>query len=272
MLAQLGIDEGFAKKIAEAPWETSKDGMYYANTEAWADQELVERYRVALSSGMLNQVINGTPADKPSVVDGVVYVPMSIAGKFGLKQDARVKGYARVENALLALPFQFYNFLFGALNKTTAAMAHGQVKNRALGAATMFGLAYMITAARTPDYIWDKMDIEDKMARALDMSGLLSIYSDLFYTSLHTSIAFGGPNITGGFIDPKYRQEKSLLDGVVGLAGAGPSWAADVAAGVYEFTSGNYGEGAKMLVREAPGSNLWFLKDQVNETTRGWGN
>ena len=40
------------------------------------------------------------------------------------------------------------------------------------------------------------------------MSGLAAIYSDIFYTSLHTSLALGGPDIGMGVIGQGYRQEK----------------------------------------------------------------
>lgn len=104
------------------------------------------------------------------------------------------------------------------------------------------------------------------------MSGLLSIYSDMFYTSMHTSLALGGPNITGGFLQPKFKQEQSATDAITGFAGAGPSWAKNMLSGVYSFANGDYGEGGREIVRNLPGSNLWFLKSEINQITRGWVN
>jgi len=236
------------------------------------NEDTVLRFRTALNSGVLNQIMSATPADKPLIVDGVAHIPMSIASKFGMKEDSIVKGYARVENGFLGLPFQFYNFLLASVNKTVGAIAHGQVKNRALGSAVMLGLGYMVTQIRTPDYVWNEMSVQDKFARSLDMSGLGSIYSDLFYTSMHTSLAFGGPNITAGLFSPKYNTEKSIADGVSGLAGAGPSWGLDMVNSMGVFLSGEYGEGAKEFVRNLPGSNLWFIRDEVNQISRGWAN
>ena len=54
----------------------------------------------------------GTPADKPIAVDGVFYVPMRIARLAGMKED-KVLGYARIEQPLMALPFQFYSYSCG---------------------------------------------------------------------------------------------------------------------------------------------------------------
>jgi hypothetical protein len=225
----------------------------------------VDSFRVALNSGITNTVIQGTPADRPIITDGVVHIPMSIASRFGLKEDKFLKGYARIENGFLALPFQFYNFLFGSMNKTLAAMAHGQVKNRAIGAATMIGLSYMILKAKTKEATWDKMEAQDKIARSIDMSGLAGFYSDLFYRTMHSTIALGGPNITGGFISPKFKQRESTLDVVTDLAGAGPSWAANVGEGLYKVAKGEYGEGASDVLRMMPMANMWFLKSEVSE-------
>jgi hypothetical protein len=214
----------------------------------------------------------GTPADKPIITDGVVYIPMSVAKQFGMKEHPKYKGYARIENGLMGLPFQFYSFVLANVNKTVGALAHNQVKNRAIGIATMMGLAYMSLSLRTPDYIWKDMTWQDRFARSFDMSGVMALYSDLFYTSMHTSLALGGPNITGGILSPKFKQQESVADAITGLAGAGPSWAYDTASGIALFASGEYGEGAKQVVRNLPGARLWFLRDDVNQITNAWAN
>ena len=225
----------------------------------------VVRFRSGLNSGITNTVIHGSPADRPIITDGVVHLPMSIAGKFGFKEHPVLKGSARIENGFLGLPFQFYNFLFGTMNKTAAAMAHGQVKNRAIGAATMIGLAYMTLKLKTPERTWDNMNFQDKMARSIDASGLLPFYSDMFYRTMHSTIALGGPNITGGFLQPKFKQRENAFDVVTDLAGAGPSWAANVAEGLFKVVSGDYGNGTADLLRSLPLSTMWFFKGEVSE-------
>lgn len=236
------------------------------------NEETVMQFRAALNSGVLNTIMSGTPADKPIITDGVVYIPMSVASKFGMKEHPKFKGYARIENGLMGLPFQFYSFVLANVNKTVGALAQGQIKNRAIGSATMMGLAYMSLQLRTPEYIWNDMSAQDRFARSFDMSGIMALYSDIFYTSMHTSLALGGPNITGGLISPKYKQETSVADALVGLAGAGPSWTYDTAKGVVNFASGNYGEGGKDIVRNMPFARMWFLKDDVNQITNAWAN
>lgn len=228
-------------------------------------EETLERYRAALSSGILNTIMMGTPADKPIITDGVAYIPMRIASKFGMEEDARIKGYARVENGLLGLPFQFYSYSLAAVNKVAGSAMQGQMKGRALGMAASFGLGYAAVMIKTPDWAWKDMDTEDKFARAFDASGILPLYSDMFYTSMHTSLALGGPNITAGLIDPKFPQEKNYLDAVTGVLGAGPSIAQDYGESFYKFANGDYGEGSKQFLRTLPFARLWFWKGQMNE-------
>lgn len=236
------------------------------------NQETVQTFRTALNSGVLNTIMSGTPADKPIITDGVAYIPMRVAKQFGMKEDSRYRGYARIENGFMGLPFQFYSYTLANVNKTIGVMAQGQVKNRAIGMATMMGLAYMSLKIRTPNYVWEDMEWQDKFVRSFDASGVMALYSDLFYTSMHTSLALGGPNITGGLLSPKFPQQPSMLDAATGLAGAGPSWLADTAGGVYQFANGEYGEGAKTVARNMPFARLWFLKDDINQITRAWAN
>ena len=233
-------------------------------------EETVSQFRVALNSGVLNTIMSGTPADKPIITDGVAYLPMTVAKQFGFTEDPKIKGYARIENGLMGLPFQFYSYTLANVNKTVASLAQGQIKNRALGISTSIGLAYLSLKLRTADFVWEEMSAQDKFARSFDMSGVMALYSDLMYTGMHTSLALGGPNITGGILSPKFPQQPSTLDAVMGLAGAGPSWASDVGRGMYQFANGEFGEGAKQIARNAPFARLWFLKDDVNQITRAW--
>lgn len=230
--------------------------------------ETVKDFRVALQSGIMNTILMGTPADKPIITDGIAYIPMGVARGFGMVEDARVKGYARVENGLMGLPFQFYSYAMASVNKTTAAMAHGQVKSRMFGTMMSMGLGYMLLDIKTPDYILEDMPWQDRLARSFDYSGVAALYSDVMYTSMSTTAALGGPNITGGAIDMKYPQEPSLIDAALGLAGAGPSVGANIVQGLYEMTTGEMGEGGKQVIRNLPFARLWFWKDEMNQMTR----
>jgi hypothetical protein len=116
----------------------------------------------------------------------------------------------------------------------------------------------------------DKMPIEDKIARSFDMSGIAALYSDSFYTAMSTSMALGGPDISMGLLQPKFPQEKNIGDAAVGLLGAGPSIGLDVGRGVKELIEGNYGEGAKQIMRSMPLARLWIWKDFMNEASNSF--
>jgi len=275
-LARYGIDKAKAKQIRElvdqGVIEQTDGGLYLPNTENWPKQydDLKLEFRSSLNSGIMNTILMGTPADKPNIVDGVVYVPYRIARMFGMKEDPKFRGYSRIENGLLGLPFQFYSYTLAAINKITASYATGQARNRAVALAASMGLAYMGLELKNPDFVMDKMSIEDKIARSFDMSGIAALYSDMFYTAMHTSMALGGPDISMGLLQPKFPQKENVADAVVGLAGAGPSIGLDVGRGLKEFIDGNHGEGAKQIMRSMPLARLWIWKDFMNEASNAF--
>jgi len=239
-------------------------------SERVTDQDTVENFRTAMNSGIMNTVLMGTPADKPIAVDGVFYVPMHVARKFGMSEDKKFKGYARIENGLLGMPFQFMSYSFAAANKITASLAQGQIKNRAVAITASMGLGYMGMELKYKDWQMQQMSWPDVMARSFDASGIAALHSDLFYTAMNMSQALGGPNISGGLVNPKFKQEKSGLDAALAVGGAAPSYAVDVGRGIKELLDGNYGQGANELVRRLPTAQLWFLKDEINGMGRAF--
>ena len=116
------------------------------------------------------------------------------------------------------------------------------------------------------------MSWEDKLARSIDSSGILAMYSDLFYTAMDTSLALGGPDISMGLLQPKVPRNYEDLNAferaeeVVGaVGGAGPSIGIDLFNGASEFVMGEYGEGSKNIIKNLPYMRLWFIKEQVYE-------
>jgi hypothetical protein len=261
----LGFDK--RTKIGLANYENAINDLATAEIkkQARVSPETVKTFRGALSSGVMNTILMGTPADKPIITDGIVYIPMRVAKQFGMKEDAAYKGYARIENGLLGLPFQFFSFALAAVNKTTAAYGHGQLKSQYIGTAIAMGLGYMTLQAKTPDYV--EMSYSDQFARSFDYSGVAALYSDMFYTAMTTVSALGGPNITGDLVQPKFPQQPDTIDAVTGLMGAGPSISSDLIRGMWEITTGNVGEGSKDVIRNLPFARLWFLKAKINEMT-----
>ena len=231
-------------------------------------RETAELFRGALNAHINNVVITATAMDRPTVMDGVMYVPNRFGELFGLKPDPNVPGYSRVENGFIALPLQLYGFALANVNKTVGVMMQGAVRNRLAGVTAMMAMGYMISSIRTPDFVWDDMSPQDRLGRAFDMSGVAALYSDLFYTTLQTSLALGGPNITGGVLEPRFPQDPNMVDAVTNVTGAASGWTADMVRSAATFASGDYGEGASQFIRNLPFSNLWFLRDDVNQLGR----
>ena len=281
-LARNNITQKMIDEIADkAGWQnTKKDntGLYLPNSETWlakgVSQETLDGFRSSMNSGIGNTILMGTPADKPIAVDGVFYVPYNIGRLFGMKQDNRVQGYSRIENGLLALPFQFLSYSFAASNKITASFAQGTLTNPIIGMFAAMGLGYMsleIKYAMYP-YILDEMSWKDKFARAFDASGLMALHSDLAYSVLNNATALGYVNDENFGISPKYKVPTEGAERTLDVAGQwiGPAGGlvGDIGLGLFQLHHGNYAEGTETLINTAPGRSLWFIKGLVGEAKR----
>ena len=281
-LARNNITQKMIDEIADkAGWQnTKKDntGLYLPNSETWlakgVSQETLDGFRSSMNSGISNTILMGTPADKPIAVDGVFYVPYNIGRLFGMKQDNRVQGYSRIENGLLALPFQFLSYSFAASNKITASFAQGTLTNPIIGMFAAMGLGYMsleIKYAMYP-YILDEMSWRDKFARAFDASGLMALHSDLAYSVLNNATALGYVNDENFGISPKYKVPTEGAERTLDVAGQwiGPAGGlvGDIGLGLFQLHHGNYAEGTETLINTAPGRSLWFIKGLVGEAKR----
>jgi len=281
-LARNNITQKMIDEIADkAGWQnTKKDntGLYLPNSETWlakgVSQETLDGFRSSMNTGIGNTILMGTPADKPIAVDGVFYVPYNIGRLFGMKRDNRVQGYSRIENGLLALPFQFLSYSFAAANKITASYAQGTITNPIVGFIAAMGLGYMsleIKYAMYP-YILDEMSFEDKLARSFDASGLAALHSDIAYTILNNATALGYVNDENFRISPKYKVPTEGAEKNLDIAGQwiGPAGglAGDIALGLYQLHNEDYSEGTETLINTVPGRSLWFLKGYFSELKR----
>ena len=285
--SRYGIDFQNSLKIKElvdsGVITKTENGLWIANTEKWPTEyaDLTRTFRGNLGQGILNTVLMGTPADLPQIVDGRVFIPMRVARMFGMKEDARVRGYAQMETGLLGMPFQFFSYSFAAMNKITSAYAQGQVRNKSVAFASAMGLGYMSIYIKSQltdggERNWENMSWEDKMARAFDQSGLLALMSDIYYTGMVTSAKLGGPDLGFGVIKPKFVD--APRDDTFGhvssvasdIGGAGYSWGDSlIYDGLGSFVRGEYGLGAKNIIKDLPMARLWFLKGFVNDIGSG---
>jgi hypothetical protein len=254
-LARYNIDDAMARRIAVMPFERTKTGLIMANTTAWTDEGAKDAFRTALRSGVMNRVIMGTPADKPMMMSGKVYIPMRVAKLVGMTEDPKMRGYAKMENGLLALPLTFYSFSFGALNNITANYAQGAVRNQTAHFAAAMFMGYQIYRVKTSPWQREKHSLLDKVMRSLDYSGMAAIHNDLFYRAIETanSLGFKPP------ISPRFKSG-DLGDVVIGLGGAPADWAADVLKSAKQMVSGEPGPGVKGLVYSTPYLGVVWLR------------
>ena len=262
-LSRYNINDDMAKRIAASPVDKTKNQLYLPNTDAWTDTGAVEAFRSALRSGVSNRIIMGTPADKPLAMSGKSYIPMDVAKMIGMKESPRVKGYAELESPLLALPFTFYTYTVGALNKVTTNYAQGLVRNKAAHFIMAMFLGYHIVKARTPSWAWNEMDIEDRALRAFDFSGLAAFYSDMFYRSLEMGMAFDIANPTP--FEPKFKQDPDAVGGISSIFGAPADYAYDNVRMIQMFARGEYEEGMEQGVMNIPLLGNMFIKDLRND-------
>jgi hypothetical protein len=166
------------------------------------------------------------------------------------------------------LPFQFYGFALAAVNKTTAAYTTGQMRSPLFGAIWMMGLGYAVLEIKSnfssgSKRAWDGMPFTDKLIRSFDQSGLAALYSDMFYTSISSSMAMTGENYLDGYVKPKFPEEQGFFNSVNQFAGAGPSVSQDyynAFNGLINGEKGSVEQAAKMI----PGMRLWFMRYLVN--------
>ena len=262
-LARYNITPDLAARIAKAPVETTKNNLYLPNTDAWLDEGALTAFRSALRSGVMNRIIMGTPADKPLMMSGKSYVPMSVGKQVGMKESNRVKGYAEIESPLLSLPFTFYTYTMGAFNKITTNYAQGMVRNNFAHLVMGMFFGYHIVKFRTPSWAWDEMDAEDKALRAFDFSGLAALYSDMFYRSLDMGMSFDLVNPTP--FEPKFKSEPDAVGGVVSIFGAPADYTYNHVKMMQEFARGNYSTGSEMAVRNTPLIWNMFTKNMASD-------
>tara|TARA_E500000305_G_scaffold28903_2_gene22009 strand:+ start:4564 stop:7653 length:3090 start_codon:yes stop_codon:yes gene_type:complete len=279
LLARYGITIRDAKKIKklvdDGKVQTSDTGrLFLANTESWGNDQLVRKFRGALATMTRNTIINATPADKPKIIDGVVYARMNPALKaLGFKVDKRSSsmGYevTRIENGLMALPFQFWNYTLGATTKILGAGFDADRTGKVAGFASMIALGYLTLYAKNPRS-FNNMDYEDQLTRAIDQTGITGIYSDLFYMGLHARHRMGNLDRDDTVIQPKYRVNPPSelgagLETVSDFAGASPSYLFDVADTAYLFGSGQSDEAIKKALRLTPVSSLYGMRTLMGE-------
>ena len=298
-LFRYGIDEQLAKYINDMPTEQAEASTFkLANTDAWprataAERDMLRRYQAATAAHSDNAVVMGQAFDKPLIMDGVVYMKDNpfFAGMrkqfpkmFEIDERASTAGIkmVRIENGTMTLPFTFMNFVMGANNKILGAVLDPARKYRLQGAISLIGLSYL--SFQIKDRYWfnkmksdvadDWTNSPDLIARLIDHSGLVGIYSDLGYMGLSMAANFAGTDGKRWPISPKYISRDSderMMDGILEPFGAPAGLAVDAYRGVNDLMNGNMTEARREIVNALPFVGLPLLGLDVKDMLAGTG-
>lgn len=178
-LARYGISRKDAEAMAQQPIMQTDEGHWQANTAQWGDEDLVRKFRAAIAQGNENTILMATAADKPTIIDGTIYLRRGpkvdeYALKLGLRQ---VGDYWQVQSGLMSLPFMFWNYSIAAYNKILLAGLQEPDMQKLGGIAAMMGLGYMVASVRGGDQ-WENRPLEDRMAQAIDQSGVTGVIAN----------------------------------------------------------------------------------------------
>ena len=280
-LARYGIDEDMAKFIAKAPTEKhDRFNFEFANTDAWdqstpAARNVMRKYQAALASHANNTIVMGQTFDKPLIVDGVVYMRdnpffQAIRKRFPtqFKIEERLRtgqvNMVRVESGLMSLPFTFMNFAFGANNKILGAVRDPNRQYRLQGVAALIGLSYLSLSMKKPDYWFEKRKSPEIIARIIDHSGVLGIYSDLAYMGLNIAGNMGMPTpIPPRFVRPN--EDERMMDAFIEPFGATVGLGVEYGRALNDFMNGQTSDASERLKYSLPFIGLHPIRNDMRD-------
>jgi hypothetical protein len=246
-LVDYGISLEDARKMATMPIEKDK-GIMFANTAAWADQDLADKFYQAIQAVQDRVITTPTAADKPSIMMGVLG-----------------KGTDRREAAMIGIPFQLKAWGFAANNKILMSGLQGRDANFMSGALMMIGAGYLITSMKTPEKMWNNMTPSERILGGLEASGVLGLYGDLNFNIEQMSQDKMGVRPLLG-MQPK-RGPADAYDMYGEVLGPGPSKMLDI----YKTFSSPYAtsrDRANSTIRALPFNNLIFIPQTFRTLAR----
>ena len=283
-LRRYGIDEEFAEYISKMPVSKHKSmQMFYANTDEWPantpqERAKIRQYQAATAAHANNTIIMGQTFDKPLMIDGIVYMRDNAFFRmmrkkypelYKIDRQASYKDVqlVRLESGAMTLPFTFMNFAFGANNKILNAIRDPNRKHRLQGAVALIGLSYLSLSIKKSDYWFENRDSPEILARVIDHSGLIGIYSDLGYMGLSMAVNGGllpEEGVLG--IKPKYvspNKEERMMDALTEPFGAPAGLALAYGRAAGHFLNGRYDEGTSEFFYNAPFLGLPYIRDDA---------
>ena len=283
-----GIDDELASYITEMPTQRADSSKFeMANTDEWPrataeERMMLRRYQAATAAHADNAVVMGQAFDRPLIMDGVVYMKDNpyfamMRKRFPnmYKIDERASTgrtkMVRIESGTMTIPFTFMNFVFGANNKILGAVRDPNRRYRLQGALTLLGLSYVSFEIKSP-YWWRKEDESaDMIARLVDHSGLVGIYSDLGYMGLSMAGNMADKP-EDFFIEPKYisrDKDERLMDGLTEPLGAPVGLALGYARGFKDYMNGDFTEGNRELIYNTPILSFPLIRGDLEDLANG---
>jgi hypothetical protein len=242
-LASYGISAEDAKLMAKMPIESNR-GINFANTAKWEDRDLARKFYDSVT-GIQRRVINSVgPADKPAVM-------MGILGKGADRKDA----------ALLSMPFQLRSWGMGATNKIMLSGLQGRDASFMSGTMMMLGASYLMLDLKTPDKVWERMGMDERILSSLEHSGLFAWYGDINKTLESLSGDQYGIRPALG-MQPKFKNPNDELAFAGEFLGAGPN---KMFNSYRSLTTGTDREQARAIITAIPFHDmLWIPKTFKN--------
>lgn len=246
-LVDYGISLEDARKMATMPIEKDK-GILFANTAAWADRDLADKFYQAIQALQDRVITTPTAADKPSIMMGILG-----------------KGADRKEAAMIGIPFQLKSWGFAANNKILLSGLQGRDASLMSGMLMLFGAGYLVSSLKTPQLQWDKMNTDERILMGVEASGILGLYGDLnFMIEQMSQDKIGVRPMMG--MQPK-RGPADEYDMVGEFLGPGPSKMLDI----YKSFSSPYAtsrDRANSVIRSMPFNNLIWIPQSFRTLAR----
>jgi hypothetical protein len=240
-MSRSGISEDLARAI-HGQWEAAGshqgNSLFLANTEAWADDAIRDKFRTALATEIDNAVITPGPGEKLNFMSTPV-------------------------GSLLT---QFKTFSLAAVQRTTLAGLQARDARSLGGLLSMVAMGYVVDYWKSPDYDRREMTSLDRLIQAIDYSGALGVLTDLNNTlEVATGHEVGLRPLMG--IDPLWK-EPNIAQRIGQVGGPTVSLLGDL---VWSLTSSD-SEGsdkARSVRRLIPFNNLFWLDGLADKIHKG---
>jgi len=265
-MASMGIDETTAKTIARMPWE-EVDGMRLANVDKWLSKKGGEnasiKFQEALYAETDRAIVTPHIVDQLNIMHGQSRINSPKGNAFWNNAVGRKLGYKKgqdggsMNNALLALPMQFMSWGVSANRKVVMAGMSGKDKNFVGGLMSMLFMGGISLYMKTPHDRFMAMSDEERFIRAIEISGVLGVMSDLSFNIENLTMGNVGLRPLLG-VKGRFGKE-NLADAISEPLGASGGLMMGLA---HSFlTENSQANRVGVLRRATPFNNLFYTKD-----------